>query len=37
MTTLPTLQIIMTDKNYYQIAADLVQEYSDQYFDIRFF
>lgn len=37
MTTLPALQIIMIDQNYYQIAIIIFQGYPDEKFEGKFF
>lgn len=37
MTTLPTLQIILIDKNYYQIATNVFERYADKNFVGKFF
>ena len=37
MTILPALQIILTDKNYHQIASDMFQGYTNERFEGKFF
>ena len=37
MTTSSTLQIIMTDKNYHQIAINMFQGYANERFEGKFF
>ena len=37
MTISPASQIIMTDKEYRQIATDILQGYADERFEGKFF
>ena len=37
MTTLATLQLIMTDKNYHQVALDMFQRYAEQELEGKIF
>ena len=37
MTTSPGSEIIMTDKDYNQIATDIFQRYADERFEGKFF